>query len=91
MTGFAFTFLNLLLQILSIAILVRVLLTWFPIDQSNPIIRLLFDVTEPVLAPFRRIIPRIGMFDLSPIAAMLVIQFVQQHLPDIFRSLALQG
>jgi YggT family protein len=89
MTGFAFTFLNLLLQILSIAILVRVLLTWFPIDQSNPIIRLLFDVTEPVLAPFRRIIPRIGMFDLSPIAAMLVIQFVQQHLPDIFRSLAL--
>ena len=84
---FVFNFLNLLLQILSIAILVRVLLTWFPIDQSNPIIRLLFDVTEPVLAPFRRIIPRIGMFDLSPIAAMLVIQFVQQHLPDIFRSL----
>ena len=84
---FVFTFLNLLLQILSIAILVRVLLTWFPIDQSNPIIRLLFEVTEPVLAPFRRIIPRIGMFDLSPIAAMLVIQFVQQHLPDIFRAL----
>jgi YggT family protein len=84
---FVFNFLNLLLQILSIAILVRVLLTWFPIDQSNPIIRLLFDVTEPVLAPFRRIIPRIGMFDLSPIAAMLVIQFVQQHLPDIFRAL----
>jgi YggT family protein len=84
---FVFNFLSLLLQILSIAILVRVLLTWFPIDQSNPIIRLLFDVTEPVLAPFRRIIPRIGMFDLSPIAAMLVIQFVQQHLPDIFRAL----
>lgn len=85
---FVFNFLSLLLQILSIAILVRVLLTWFPIDQSNPIIKLLFDVTEPVLAPFRRIIPRIGMFDLSPIAAMLVIQFVQQHLPDIFRSFA---
>jgi YggT family protein len=81
------TFLSLLLQVLSIAILVRVLLTWFPIDQSNPIIKLLFEVTEPVLAPFRRVIPRIGMFDLSPIAAMLVISFVQQHLPDIFRSL----
>jgi YggT family protein len=86
---FVFNFLSILLQILSIAILVRVLLTWFPIDQSNPIIKLLFDVTEPVLAPFRRIIPRIGMFDLSPIAAMLVIQFVQQHLPDIFRAIAL--
>jgi YggT family protein len=86
--NFLQTFLSLLLQVLSIAILVRVLLTWFPIDQSNPIIKLLFEVTEPVLAPFRRIIPRIGMFDLSPIAAMLVIQFVQQHLPEIFHSFA---
>ncbi len=82
------TFLSLLLQILSIAILVRILLTWFPVDQSNPVIRLLNEVTEPVLAPFRRIIPRIGMFDLSPIAAMLVIQFVQSHLGDLFRSVS---
>ena len=85
--NFIETFLSILLQVLSIAILVRILLTWFPVDQSNPIIRLLNEITEPVLAPFRRIIPRIGMFDLSPIAAMLVIQFVQQHLPQIFRGL----
>jgi YggT family protein len=81
---FLHNFLSVLLQVLSIAILVRILLTWFPVDPSNPIIRLLHEITEPVLAPFRRIIPRIGMFDLSPIAAMLVIQFVQQHLVDIF-------
>jgi YggT family protein len=81
---FWFNFVNLLLQILLIAIFVRVLLTWLPIDQSNRIVRILFDVTEPVLAPFRRVIPRIGMFDLSPIAAMLIIQLIQQHLPDIF-------
>ncbi len=79
-------FLALLLQILLMAIFVRVLLTWLPIDQSNPIVRVLFDVTEPVLAPFRRIIPRIGMFDLSPLAAMLVIQFLQQNLPHVARG-----
>jgi YggT family protein len=84
---FWFNFVNLLLQILLIAIFVRVLLTWLPIDQSNRIVRMLFDVTEPVLAPFRRVIPRIGMFDLSPIAAMLVIQLIQQNLPQIFRGL----
>jgi YggT family protein len=56
------TFLGLLLQILWIAILIRVILSWFPVDPSNPIIR--------------RIIPRIGMFDLSPLAAWLVISFV---------------
>ena len=84
---FWYNFLNLLLQILLIAIFVRVLLTWLPIDPSNRIVRVLFDVTEPVLAPFRRVIPRIGMFDLSPIAAMLIIQLIQQHLPQIFNTL----
>jgi YggT family protein len=81
--GYLLTFLELLLQILSVAILIRVILTWFPVDPSNPIIRILYEVTEPVLAPFRRVIPRIGMFDLSPIAAMLVIQFIQTHLPRL--------
>ncbi len=81
------TFAELLLQILWIAILIRVLLSWFPIDPSNPIIRVLFEITEPVLAPFRRVIPRIGMFDLSPLAALLVIQLIQQGLPQMFRAL----
>jgi YggT family protein len=74
------TFLGLLLQILWLAILVRVILSWFPVDSSNPIIRIVWEITEPVLAPFRRVIPRIGMFDLSPLAAFLVISFLQQQL-----------
>ena len=74
------TFLGLLLQILWFAILIRVILSWFPVDPSNPIIRILWEITEPVLAPFRRVIPRIGMFDLSPIAAFLVIGILAQYL-----------
>jgi YggT family protein len=74
------TFLGILLQVLWLAILVRVILSWFPVDPSNPIIRLVWDVTEPILAPFRKVIPRIGMFDLSPLAAFLVISFLQQAL-----------
>ncbi|GAC1320126.1 MAG: YggT family protein [Chloroflexota bacterium] len=73
------TFLGLLLQILWLAILVRVILSWFPVDQSNPIVRIVWEITEPVLAPFRRVIPRIGMFDLSPLAAWLVISFLAQQ------------
>jgi YggT family protein len=76
-------FLNLLLYVLWLAILIRVILSWFPVDPSNPIIRLVWDVTEPILAPFRRVIPRIGMFDLSPLAAFLVISFLQQSLPRL--------
>ncbi len=73
------TFLGLLLQILWLAILVRVILSWFPVDPSNPIVRIVWEITEPVLAPFRRVIPRIGMFDLSPLAAWLVISFLAQQ------------
>ena len=76
---FLITFLGLLLQILWLAILVRVILSWFPVDQSNPIVRIVWEITEPVLAPFRRVIPRIGMFDLSPLAAWLVISFLAQQ------------
>jgi YggT family protein len=74
-------FLNLLLSALWLAILVRVILSWFPVDPSNPVIRLVWSLTEPILAPFRRVIPRIGMFDLSPLAAFLVISVLQQNLP----------
>ena len=79
-------FAGVFLQALSLLILVRVLLSWFPIDLRNPIVRLLFEVTEPILAPFRKVIPKIGMFDLSPLAALLVIQFLQRgfNLPTIF-------
>src|SRR5207253_2507129 len=56
--AFLLTFLGLLLQILWLAILVRVILSWFPVDPSNPIIRIVWDVTEPILAPFRRVIGR---------------------------------
>jgi YggT family protein len=80
MPPFLIMFLGLLLQILWIAILIRVILSWFPVDQSNPIVRIVWEITEPVLAPFRRVIPRIGMFDLSPLAAFLVISFLAQAL-----------
>jgi YggT family protein len=76
-------FLALLLQVLWLAILVRVILSWFPVDPSNPIIRIVWEVTEPILAPIRRVIPRIGMFDLSPLAAFLLINFLQQQLPAL--------
>ena len=77
---FLYSFLAILLNILWVAILVRVILSWFPVDPSNPIIRIVWEITEPILAPFRRVIPRIGMFDLSPLAAFLVISFLAQSL-----------
>ena len=61
---------------LTAAIFIRVLLSWFPIDPRNPLVTLLYDITEPILQPLRRVIPRMGMFDLSPLVALLLIQFL---------------
>jgi YggT family protein len=69
-------FAGLLLHVLRLAILIRIILSWFRINPDNPLVRALYQVTEPVLAPFRRVIPRLGMFDLAPLVAPLVLGFV---------------
>jgi YggT family protein len=81
MEAFIFQFLSILLTILSWAILIRVLLSWIPnLDRGNPLVRLLAQITDPVLEPARRIIPPIGGMDLSPIVVLLLLRLLQQLL-----------
>ncbi len=47
-------------------------------DQSSPLYQLLFRVTEPIIDPFRRVMPRAGMIDLSPMMAILALLVMQQ-------------
>lgn len=76
-------FIVVLSQVLTFAILARAILTWFPVSRDNPVVAILFHVTEPILMPLRRIIPTIGFFDLSPMIAIIVLQvlsgFVQRY------------
>ena len=66
---------SLLLQLFELALLARIILSWFPnVDRNNPIIQFLFDVTEPVLKPIRNLLPPGGMFDFSPLIVFLIIQ-----------------
>jgi YggT family protein len=62
--------------VLTGAIFIRALLSWFPIDPRNPLVTLLYDVTEPILDPLRRVIPRLGMIDITPLVAIIIIQVV---------------
>jgi len=72
------------LQIYSFILFGRVLLSWFPnVDPSNPIVRFLYEITEPVLAPIREILNRqFGMqpIDFSPIVVFIGIMIVSQIL-----------
>jgi YggT family protein len=69
------------------AILIRVLLSWLPmagirIDPYNPIIRFLYSITDPILEPLRKY-TTIGMIDLSPIVALVGLEFLRQILISI--------
>ena len=68
------------LQILTYALLGRALLSWVDPRQQWAISRILAEVTDPVIAPLRRVIPPIGMIDLSFIVAILLIQVLQRLL-----------
>lgn len=73
-------FTDLLFQILIFAIIGRALLSWFNLGAENPLVRILYEITEPILGPMRRVIPMIGMIDISPIVAIFLLQFIQSML-----------
>jgi YggT family protein len=64
-----------LLDLYLILILVRALMSWFVRDPRNKVYQFLARITEPVLSPIRRIMPRMAV-DLSPVVAMLLIQIL---------------
>lgn len=79
-----FDLLAALVQIYTFVLLLRILATWIPnLDPYNPIVRVLFQITEPILEPARKLIPPIGMIDISPIVVFLVLGLLQ----DILRQL----
>lgn len=72
-----------LISLYTFVIFVRIILSWFPINPSGPfaqVNRVMFQVTEPVLGPARRIIPNIGPLDISPIVVVFGLGFVQRLL-----------
>lgn len=64
---------GLLVQLLAFAIFARAILSWFPIDRSGPVVQALEAITDPVLDPLRRVIPPIGMIDVSPMVAIITL------------------
>lgn len=70
----------------------RIILSFLPlftrVDPYNPIVRFVYESTEPMMAPFRRILPPIGGFDFSIILLFFVLQFVEMAVFELLRSIA---
>ena len=83
-------FIGWLLYLYSYVIIAAALISWVSPDPRNPIVVILRQITEPVLAPVRRMLPpwKTGGLDLSPIIVLLAIQFIERViLPLVARPL----
>jgi YggT family protein len=75
-----------LLSLYSLLILLRILFSWVTVSYSNRFMRFLVNVTDPLLVPLRRMIPPVGMFDISPIVAFFIIMLLQAAVKAVFLS-----
>jgi YggT family protein len=75
--GFAVVLLRWAFQFLRLALIVRVASTWFQVSPYSRWIRWSYTLSEPILAPLRRVIPTLGMVDISPIVAFLVLNLLE--------------
>ena len=69
-----------LIDVYYIILLARVILSWFPLQPGTAmasIASIVYQVTEPVMGPVRRLIPTIGMIDISPIVVFIGLQILQ--------------
>ncbi|GIW19131.1 MAG: hypothetical protein KatS3mg064_2288 [Tepidiforma sp.] len=64
---------TLFLWLLILAIFLRSLMSWFPIGQDNEVARLLYRITEPLLEPVRRVLPRTGFIDFSGMVVIILL------------------
>ena len=73
-----------LTQLYSLILLARVLMSWVQLDPYSPIARTLYQLTEPVLAPVRNMLPPMAGLDFSPIIAMFGVSILGRIVAQIF-------
>lgn len=84
MTGFAADILIAVLYTLIVCVVVRALLTWFPQStQPGGLVRLLHRVTDPLLVPVRRVVPTLGMIDISSILVIVLLSVMVTVVQEI--------
>ncbi|MEW5954247.1 MAG: YggT family protein [Bacillota bacterium] len=82
-------FINVAFYVYTWLIFIRIILSWIRHNPHQPVIKFIYEITEPVLGVFRRIIPPLGVVDLSPIAAFFALEIARQILVNVLRSIGL--
>jgi|APFre7841882654_1041346.scaffolds.fasta_scaffold03500_3 YggT family protein len=85
----AIQIIRIFLEVLSFFIFVRVILSWFIMSTRNRVVITIYQVfhqiTEPILGPLHRIIPNIGMIDITPVVAIILLYIIDMVLANTFQ------
>jgi YggT family protein len=73
-----------LVNIYSLVILARVLMSWLNVNPYSQVAQVIYNLTEPVLAPVRNLLPSAGGLDFSPIIVLVVLQILGTMLANMF-------
>jgi YggT family protein len=82
------SFIHILATVLVIAIIIRALMSWIMPQDGSGLTRVLLDITEPILAPIRRVLPPVAGIDFSPLLALILVQLVSSFATQILASSA---
>jgi YggT family protein len=69
-----------LIDLYSLVVLAAVVMSWLPVDRRSPVVTTLRRVTEPALAPIRRVLPPMAGLDLSPMVLLIALQILRRVL-----------
>jgi YggT family protein len=75
-------------RIVYFLLVVRIILSWFQVNPYSELVQILYRITEPILAPFRRLPLRLGMIDFSPILAFIALSFLENIVVGMFLHFA---
>lgn len=77
------TILIYLVRVMQLLIVIRAIFSWLPIGQ-NPVGTIIVQLTDPIIAPIRKLMPRTGMFDLSPMIVIFLLVIIEKVLQEAF-------
>lgn len=81
---------GMVIYIFTFLLVIRIILSWLNVDPYNDLVRAVYGATEAILAPLRRLPLQIGMIDLSPVVAFIILKFLEIFLVGVFYELAVR-
>ncbi len=76
--SFIILVINIFAELFFLALIIRIILSWINVSPYNPISKITYQITEPLLGKIRQYIKPLGMFDFSPMIAIIILEVIQR-------------